>query len=71
LKFLSKRRTINDAVAADVDGQSTHRGYKTDRKASKSLDFTFSREMTGGDEASCAGSRERRVLNIFESRQKK
>jgi hypothetical protein len=59
-------------MTADVDGQSTHRGYKTDRKASKSLDFTFSREMTGGDEASCvAGSRERRVLNTFESRQKK
>lgn len=53
------------------DGQSTHRGYKTDRNASKSLDFTLSREMMGGDEPSCAGSRERRVMKTFESRQKK
>jgi len=48
------------------------RGYKTDRNASKSLDFTFSREMTGRDEpSSCTGSRERRVMKIFESRQRK
>jgi hypothetical protein len=42
-----------------------------DRNASKSFDFTFSMEITGRDEASWARSRERRVVNIFESRQKK
>jgi hypothetical protein len=51
--------------------QSTHRGYKMDRNASKSLDFTSSMEITGRDEASWARTRERRVMNIFESRQKK
>lgn len=67
-----KCKKVSDAVAVDVsDDRSTHRGYKTDRNASKSLDFTFSREMTGRDEPSCAGSRERRVMKSFESRQKK
>jgi len=47
------------------------RGYKTDKNTSKSFDFTFSMEIMGSDEASCVGSRERRVLNTFESRQKK
>jgi len=47
------------------------RGYRTDKKASKSFDFAFSMEIMGRDEASCASSRERRVLNTFESREKK
>jgi hypothetical protein len=42
-----------------------------DRNASKSWDFTFSMEITGREEVSRTGSRERRVLNMFESRQKK
>jgi len=72
LKFLSQKmeRSITQ-LQLMFDGQSTHRGYRTDRNASKSLDFTFSREMTGRDEPSGAGSRERRVMKIFESRQKK
>jgi hypothetical protein len=71
LKSLRKKKErINDAQLQLILMQSTHKGYNTDRSASKSLDFTFSMEMTR-DEASCAGSRERRVLNIFESRQKK
>jgi hypothetical protein len=51
--------------------QSTHKGYRMDRNASKSFDFTSSMKITGRDEASCVRCRERRVVNIFESRQKK
>jgi len=47
------------------------RGYKTDRNASKSFGFTSSMETMRGEESSCVESRERRVLNTFESRQKK
>src|SRR5712675_741125 len=71
LKFLNKKNKVNDGTIANFNA-GTYRGYRTDRNASKSLDFTFSREITGGKAPSCgAGSRESRVMNSFESRQKK